>query len=106
MNLPLSGTCFKRTWLFSLFGFLAVLMIFRSGYLTSDSVTQLQEARDFIFNGWHPPIMAFVWRYLDMVLPGPIGMLVFHNLMFWTALAIIVQLLVPPNKKIVAVLMV
>jgi hypothetical protein len=35
-------------------------------------------------------MMAVVWRYTHRVIPGPLGMLLLHNLVFWTGLALLV----------------
>src|SRR5688572_28518775 len=67
---------------------LLVCIGFYPGYMTSDSLQQLREARSGTFTTWHPPLMAFVWRQFDRVVPGPIGMVVFHTLMFGAGLAL------------------
>ncbi|HEU4580065.1 MAG TPA: hypothetical protein VFS67_17525 [Polyangiaceae bacterium] len=51
-----------------------------------DSGAQLEQARAFKFVDDHPVLMALIWRYTDRVLPGPLGMLVFMNAMFWAGL--------------------
>jgi uncharacterized membrane protein len=57
------------------------------GYLSGDSLWQLQQARSGEYNTWHPVIMSFLWRYFDRVVPGPGGMFLFHAILFWTGLA-------------------
>lgn len=55
------------------------------GLMTPDPESQLLQARNFKFGDWHPIIMALIWRPLDMVAPGPIGMLLLFVAMYWSA---------------------
>lgn len=66
------------------------------GYMGPDSRSQFQQARDFVFSDDHPVLMVLVWHYLDRVLPGPLGMLVFTNALYWTGLATLFWLLPGP----------
>lgn len=53
------------------------------GYMSYDSVWQLQQARGVEpLTNWHPPLMAFIWRFLDYVIAGPLLMLVVQSLAF------------------------
>jgi len=73
------------------FGFVVTLVTFWPGYMSTDSFNQLMQARAHSYADWHPPLMSWLWGRLDSVLPGPGGMLILHNLCFWSALAIIVR---------------
>lgn len=73
------------------FGFVFAVASFFPGYMSQDSVSQLWQARAMIFTDWHPPVMGFLWGLIDRVIPGPAGMLVFHNLMFWAGLGLFVH---------------
>mgnify|MGYP000391599521 CR=1 FL=1 len=68
---------------------------FYPGYMSPDSVRQLKQARSASYDDWHPPIMALVWGILDSVIPGPVGMLVFHNILFWSGLGLTISLVAP-----------
>jgi hypothetical protein len=35
--------------------------------------------------------MSLLWGLLDRIVPGPFGMLLFHNLLFWAGLGILAQ---------------
>lgn len=74
-----------------LFGLFTVIFFFYPGYMSADSVDQLTQGRTGIFNDWHPPVMSWWWGILDRVLPGPGGMLLFHNLLFWAGLGLFVD---------------
>jgi hypothetical protein len=63
------------------------------GYMGPDSRSQFQQARDFSFTDDHPVLMVLVWHYLDRVLPGPLGMLVFTNALYWAGLSALFYLL-------------
>jgi len=80
----------------ALFGFLVVWWVYRPGFMSVDSVAQLGEARSGAFTDFHPPILAFIWHYLDRLWPGPIAMLVLLDGLFWLGLAVFFRLLRGP----------
>lgn len=55
-------------------GWLAFLVVAYPGQVTQDSVDQLKEARAGFLTDAHPPLMSFIWRYVDMLVPGTFGM--------------------------------
>jgi hypothetical protein len=66
-----------------LVGWIVFLLYAYPGYMTSDSVTQLNQARGVIpRTEWHPPFIAFVWHYVDNIVAGPFGMLVIQSVAF------------------------
>ncbi|HEY3445909.1 MAG TPA: hypothetical protein VGK67_06060 [Myxococcales bacterium] len=77
-----------------LLGLTLTVAAFRPGYMSTDSLVQLAQARSGSFSDWHPPLMSWLWGRLDRVSPGPIGMLYFHNLLFWGALSLLAGLTV------------
>ena len=77
----------------ALIGFWLVWWVYRPGFMSVDSVVQLGEARSGEFTDFHPPILALIWRYLDQLWPGPIGMLVLLDGLFWLGLAVFFRLL-------------
>ncbi len=56
--------------------------------MSPDSLDQWSQARAWVFWDYHPPLMSAVWGILDRLVPGPFGMLVLHNAMFWGAAAL------------------
>ena len=70
-------------------GLAATVYVFQPGYLSPDSITQLGHARSGYFTDWHPPLMSWVWRIVEKVHPGPLGMLLLHNLFFWSGLCLL-----------------
>lgn len=77
----------------ALLGFIVVWWVYRPGFMSVDSVAQLTEARSGAFSDFHPPILALIWRYLDKVWPGPIGMLILLDGLFWLGVAVFFRLL-------------
>jgi hypothetical protein len=69
-------------------GFVLCVVAFYPGYLSPDSIRQLSEGRAWSFTDWHPPLMAAAWGIVDRAVPGPFGMLVLQNSVFWGALAL------------------
>jgi hypothetical protein len=52
------------------------------GFMSSDPVLQLHEARTAVFSNAHPPAMAAEWRVLEVFVTGPILMLVLQGALF------------------------
>jgi hypothetical protein len=75
------------------FAFALTIYMCAPGYMGPDSRSQFQQARDFSFSDDHPVLMVLVWHYLDQVLPGPLGMLVFTNALYWAGLSTLFYLL-------------
>jgi hypothetical protein len=83
--------------------------VFSPGFMSPDSLSQLNQARQNSFNDWHPPVMSWVWGQFDRILPGPLGMLIFHNLMFWVGLGLWISLTTPywnPYLKCVTIFLI
>jgi len=71
-------------------GFVLTIACFFPGYMSPDSVEQLRQGRALSFGAWHPPVMSLLWGLLDRIVPGPAGMLVLHNIIFWIGLSLFV----------------
>jgi hypothetical protein len=76
-------------------GVLLTVLVFYPGFMSPDSVSQLAQGRAGVFGDWHPPVMSWIWGQMDRLLPGPVGMLLFHSLLYWTGLALWMALLAP-----------
>ncbi len=64
-----------------------VVLLSWPGYMTRDSYDQLEQARTLELTDHHPVVMSLLWRYLDQLVPGPLGMLIFMSVLFWAGLA-------------------
>ncbi len=63
-------------------GFAGFLAYAFPGYMSSDSLVQLLEARARAFSPAHPPIMSVIWMVLDAWIAGPILMLILQGTLF------------------------
>jgi hypothetical protein len=70
-------------------GAASVIAVFHPGYMSSDSIDQLRHARMGLYLAVHAPLMGWLWRHLDQIVAGPMGMLIFQNAVFWGGLALI-----------------
>ena len=64
-------------------GMLVSLLAFFPGWMSVDSLTQYMDAKSDVYHDWHPVLMAWWWRILDGVYPGPALMLVQNLLLYW-----------------------
>ncbi len=65
------------------------LLTFYPGSMSVDSWQQFNQAVSRSYDDVHPPIMAWVWRYLLWIKKGPEPMLSLNVGMFWTGLFLI-----------------
>lgn len=72
-----------------------VFLHFNPGALSPDSLSILAQARSGIFEDGHPPLMAAIWRLVDRVMPGSIGMLLLNLGLFYGGLYLIFRWAVP-----------
>lgn len=70
--------------------FLMTLMIFYPGFFSEDSIAQIEEARSGLYSDGNPPLMAFIWRYVDQIYEGQAGMLALQLALYWAGLYLIV----------------
>ncbi|MCX6626515.1 MAG: hypothetical protein NTW28_02650, partial [Candidatus Solibacter sp.] len=82
------------------------ITVYYPGYMSPDSVIQLGQARNGVNDNLYPPVMDYIWSATDRVLPGPAGMLVLQNAVFWYALALLAFVVVArPLWQVVFVLL-
>ena len=72
------------------------------GYMSSDSVLQLFEARTAVFTNAHPPAMAAEWRILELFITGPILMLLLQGGLFLGGLYYLLRHHLAPRAAAVA----
>jgi hypothetical protein len=70
--------------------------------MTMDSYDQLTEARAGFFTDSHPPAMSMLWRVVDAIYPGPLGMLMLQSLAFLAGLYIVLRRALPPLAASIA----
>lgn len=76
-------------WLLLISFFLASLISLWPGVMSPDATTQYVAAKSGVYSDHHPPLMSFVWRYLDYLYPCPASMFILHLSMLYAATAIL-----------------
>lgn len=71
--------------------FLLHLFLSWPGVMTSDSLTQYQQAIMGVYDDHHPPLMAFVWRHLDAIHKGSGLMLLLDLLLLYGSVYFLMQ---------------
>jgi hypothetical protein len=64
-------------------GFIVSLIINYPGFMSPDSFLQLLEARTGVYSDWHPPFIAFIWHFIERILPGSLGMFILVTSLIW-----------------------
>jgi len=57
--------------------------------MIDDARWQYQQVVDNSFEDWHPPLMAWIWRRLMFLQPGPAPMLILQLLLYWIGFVLI-----------------
>lgn len=83
---------------FLILGWLGFLLYAYPGYMSSDSIDQLLDARVGTFNDWHSATMTQVWRVTDFFLAGPFGMLVVQSLLLLLGAYALLARATPPRR--------
>jgi hypothetical protein len=86
----------------ALAGWLGFMVYAFPGYMSYDSVYQLQEARWDYYSDGHPPAMAELWRRVDYMLAGPLGMLVIQSVCFLAGAYLIFRTRMQPRGAALA----
>lgn len=66
-----------------------VFFHFKPGALSPDSLLILKQARTGVFEDGHPPLMAVIWRWVDRIIPGSMGMLLLNLILFYGGLFLV-----------------
>ena len=78
-------------------GFALFLVYAFPGYMSTDSVQQLTEARSGHFSDGNPPLMAAQWWLLDRIVSGPILMLLLQGCLFLGGVYVLLQRVLRPR---------
>jgi hypothetical protein len=86
-------------------GWLGFMAYAFPGYMSFDSVTQLRMSRSGYLIDGHPPFMAAMWRFVELFVAGPIGMLVIQTVAFLIGAFLVLRTrMAPRTAAIVATL--
>jgi len=61
------------------------------GFVSPDTIDQYNQALTGVYDDWHPPIMALLWRCFTFVAKGTGPMLLFQLALLWTACAVLMS---------------
>ena len=70
-------------------GFGLIASAYWPGIMIDDARWQYQQAVDNSYEDWHPPFMAWVWRRLMFLQPGPAPMFLLQQTLYWSAIGLI-----------------
>jgi hypothetical protein len=64
-------------------GFAASVLVFYPGYITVDARYVYAEAKAWHFGDWQSPAMGVLWRLIDPLAPGSVGMFLLTVTLYW-----------------------
>ncbi len=68
--------------------FIGSILCLWPGVMSLDASGQYVAAKNGTYSDHHPPLMSFLWRYLDYIYSGPAPMFMFHLIMLYATAAI------------------
>jgi hypothetical protein len=72
------------------------------GIMTWDAITQYDQASQGYFEDWHPPFMAWIWRRLIAIHPGPAPLYLLQLGLYWTGYALIAAAAIRRRQRLAA----
>jgi hypothetical protein len=60
--------------------------------MDNDAIIQFEQGISGNYDDWHPPIMSWIWGRLSKAIPGALGMLILHVILYWSGLSIFIGL--------------
>ena len=72
-----------------LVGISITIGIFYPGFMSFDSVQFLIQARQHVYLDFWPPFLAWIWHFVDRIIPGPLGMLLILVIGHWTVVSLL-----------------
>ena len=64
-------------------GFTVSVLVFYPGYITVDARYVYAEAKAWHFGDWQSPAMGVLWRLIDLLAPGSVGMFLLTVTLYW-----------------------
>lgn len=72
------------------------------GIMTWDAITQYDQASQGYFEDWHPPFMAWIWRRLIAIHPGPAPLYLLQLALYWAGYGLIVAAAIRRRQRLAA----
>jgi len=69
-------------------GILLIAFAYWPGIMIDDARWQYQQSVDNSYENWHPPLMAWIWRRLMFIQPGPAPMFVLQLALYWLGIGL------------------
>ncbi len=69
-----------------LLGLALHIFLFWPGGVSVDTRSQFRQATTGLYDSWHPPSMAFLWRLVNVLVPGTLGMFILQTLTLFVGL--------------------
>lgn len=91
--------------LFCVLGAALQIYAFHWGVITPDSVVQYGQALTGVYDDWHPPITACVWRQLLRLGSGGAPFLIMDVALYWAALGLVAHGLLRRHGRLAALTM-
>ncbi len=82
-------------------GWLGLLVYAFPGHMSFDSAAQLIESRGGVYTDAHPPAMAALWRASEMLLTGPLGILLLQTSTFLVGMYLLLARRMSPRAAAV-----
>jgi hypothetical protein len=79
-------------------GWLGFMAYAFPGYMSFDSAFQLRMSRSGYLIDGHPPFMAAMWRFVELFVAGPVGMLVIQTTAFLIGAYLVFRTLMSPKR--------
>ena len=79
---------YSRALMWPIVGFVLFAIACYPGFMSVDSLEQYRQAHSLKFADGHPPVMAWLWSKLIMIVDGPQSLLFLHLGMLWSGLYI------------------
>ena len=70
-------------------GIAVVVAAYWPGIMIDDARWQYQQSVDNSYEDWHPPLMAWIWRQLMFIQPGPAPMFLLQLALLWGGLGLV-----------------
>jgi hypothetical protein len=91
------GIAAAPPWAVLTAGWVFLIVYAFPGVMTQDSFDHLAEARRGIYSDAHPPAINLLWRVVDYVIAGPLGMLVIQSVCFLVGLHAVLRRVLGPR---------
>ena len=78
-----------------------IAFIFWPGYMSPDSLVQLNQGLTGNYSDHHPPMMSFFWKLFSYIFTGPQTFLIFHMTLLFISVCLLQTLAKPLWLKLV-----